>query len=40
MQRLGFRREAQMIESLRFKGQWVDDLVFAMLAKEWTGNQQ
>jgi RimJ/RimL family protein N-acetyltransferase len=37
MQRLGFRQEAHMIESLWFKGQWVDDVIFAMLAKEWTG---
>jgi RimJ/RimL family protein N-acetyltransferase len=35
MQRLGFRQEAHMIESLWFKGQWVDDVVFAMLAREW-----
>jgi RimJ/RimL family protein N-acetyltransferase len=37
MQRLAFRQEAHMIGSLWFKGQWVDDLVFAMLAREWMG---
>jgi RimJ/RimL family protein N-acetyltransferase len=36
MQSLGFRQEAHLIESLWFKGQWVDDIIFAMLAKEWT----
>ena len=37
MQRLAFRQEAHMIESLWVKGQWVDDVIFAMLAREWTG---
>lgn len=40
MQRLGFRQEAHMIGSLWFKGQWVDDIVFAMLAREWAGDQR
>jgi RimJ/RimL family protein N-acetyltransferase len=40
MHRLAFRQEAHMIGSLWFKGQWVDDIVFAMLARDWTGNQQ
>ncbi|HUD99734.1 MAG TPA: GNAT family protein [Bryobacteraceae bacterium] len=40
MQRLGFRQEAHMIGSLWFKGQWVDDVVFAILAEEWAGEQQ
>jgi RimJ/RimL family protein N-acetyltransferase len=35
MRRLGFRQEAHMIESLWFKGQWVDDVIFAMLEREW-----
>ena len=35
IERLGFRKEAHFIESLFFHGQWVDDLVFAMLAREW-----
>jgi RimJ/RimL family protein N-acetyltransferase len=37
MQRLAFRQQAHMIESLWFKGQWVDDVILAMLAREWTG---
>lgn len=34
-QRLGMRQEAHFRESLWFKGEWVDDLIFAMLRKEW-----
>jgi len=32
---LGLRQEAHFRESLRFHGEWVDDVVFAMLAREW-----
>ena len=32
---LGMRQEAHFRESLRFRGEWVDDLVFAVLAREW-----
>jgi RimJ/RimL family protein N-acetyltransferase len=35
LERLGMRREAHHVESLWFKGQWADDLVFAMLRREW-----
>lgn len=34
---LGFRQEAHHVESLFFRGEWVDDAVFAMLAAEWPG---
>jgi RimJ/RimL family protein N-acetyltransferase len=37
LERVGMRREAHFIESLWFKGEWVDDLVFAILASEWRG---
>ena len=40
MHRLAFRQEAHLIGSLWFKGQWVDDVVFAMLAREWAAGQQ
>jgi RimJ/RimL family protein N-acetyltransferase len=36
MRRTGFRQEAHFVESLRFKGEWADDVVFAMLRREWT----
>lgn len=32
---LGFRQEAHHIESYRFRGEWVDDVIFALLAREW-----
>ncbi len=35
IERLGFRKEAHFIESLFFHGQWVDDLIYALLEKEW-----
>ena len=35
MQRLGMRKEAHLVESLWFKDQWADDVIFAMLQREW-----
>jgi RimJ/RimL family protein N-acetyltransferase len=35
MERVGLRKEAHFVQSLWFKGEWVDDLIFAMLASEW-----
>lgn len=32
---LGMRQEAHHRESLWFKGEWVDDVIFAMLSREW-----
>lgn len=32
---LGMRQEAHFRESLSFHGEWVDDVVFALLAREW-----
>lgn len=37
MRRVGMRQEAHFRESLRFKGGWADDVIFAMLASEWPG---
>ena len=34
--RLGMRREAHFRQSLWFKGEWADDVVFGMLRSEWT----
>ncbi|WP_010663172.1 GNAT family N-acetyltransferase [Marinilabilia salmonicolor] len=36
VERLGFRKEAHFIESLYLNGKWVDDLVYAILDREWT----
>ena len=35
VERLGFRKEAHFVESIYINGKWVDDLVFALLAREW-----
>ena len=35
MERLGIRKEAHFVQSLWFKGEWVDDMIFAMLASDW-----
>jgi RimJ/RimL family protein N-acetyltransferase len=32
---LGMRQEAHHRESLWFKGEWADDVIFAMLEREW-----
>lgn len=33
--KVGMRQEAHHVRSYWFRGRWVDDLVFAMLAEEW-----
>jgi len=35
VERLGFRKEAHFVESLFINGKWTDDLVYALLEKEW-----
>jgi len=35
MERLGLRNEAHFVKSLWFKGEWVDDMIFAVLASDW-----
>lgn len=35
MQRVGMRKEAHLRESLWFKGSWVDDIIYAMLEREY-----
>jgi len=37
MERLGFRKEAHFVESLLINGKWVDDLVYALLERDWKG---
>ncbi|HVX47297.1 MAG TPA: GNAT family N-acetyltransferase [Mycobacteriales bacterium] len=37
LERLGMRREAHFCKETRFKGEWADRLVYAMLAEEWDG---
>ncbi len=38
MERLGMRREALFIESELIKGEWVDEVICALLASEWGGS--
>ena len=35
MERLGMRLEAHLVQNEWFKGEWGDELVYAMLASEW-----
>lgn len=35
LERIGMRKEAHFVKSLWFRGEWVDDVVFAMLGEEW-----
>jgi RimJ/RimL family protein N-acetyltransferase len=36
--RLGFRQEAHLVSNELFKGEWSDELVYALLADEWPGS--
>lgn len=35
MTRLGLRKEAHLVKNELVKGEWTDEVVFAMLAEEW-----
>jgi RimJ/RimL family protein N-acetyltransferase len=35
LERVGMRKEAHFRESLWFKGEWADDIVYALLQREW-----
>jgi RimJ/RimL family protein N-acetyltransferase len=39
MRRLGMRKEAHFVENEVFKGEWGDELVFAVLEREWRSAQ-
>ena len=38
MEKLGMRREALFREYMRLDGQWRDECVYGLLAREWRGN--
>ncbi len=40
VERLGFRKEAHFKESILINGEWVDDLVYAILKDEWIEKRQ
>ncbi|MCG5216962.1 GNAT family N-acetyltransferase [Streptosporangium sp. KLBMP 9127] len=35
LERLGMRREAQLVENEMVKGEWTDEVIYAMLENEW-----
>lgn len=35
VERIGFRKEGHFVESLMINGKWVDDLIYALIDKEW-----
>lgn len=35
LEKAGFRREAHMVESLWINGEWADDVILALLQREW-----
>lgn len=39
LRRLGMRREGHLRESTWAKGEWTDDLLFAVLDREWTADR-
>jgi RimJ/RimL family protein N-acetyltransferase len=40
MERIGMRKEAHFVHSLFLKGEWVDELVFAILDQEWSARMR
>jgi len=38
--RLGMRQEAYLVRNEWFKGEWTDELDFALLEEEWATSQQ
>jgi len=40
LERVGMRREAHFVESLWFKGEWADDVIYAMLRREYMAGQR
>jgi RimJ/RimL family protein N-acetyltransferase len=35
MQRIGMRREARLVENEFIKGEWTDEMIYAILRREW-----
>jgi len=35
VERIGFRKEGHFVESLLINGKWVDDLIYALIEKDW-----
>jgi len=39
LERVGMRREGHLVESTWAKGEWTDDLLYALLDREWAAGQ-
>jgi RimJ/RimL family protein N-acetyltransferase len=35
VEKVGFRKEAHFVESIYEDGKWVDDLIYALIEKDW-----
>lgn len=35
LEKLGMRREAHLVQNEKVKGEWTDEVIYAMLAEEW-----
>lgn len=40
VERIGFRKEAHFVESLFINGKWLDDIVYALIEKDWKPTKQ
>lgn len=40
LEKLGMRREAHLVENELVKGEWTDEVVYAMLGSEWAGRSR
>jgi RimJ/RimL family protein N-acetyltransferase len=40
LERLAFRREGHRVEHTWIKGEWTDDLLFGLLARDWRARRQ
>ena len=40
IEKLGFRKEAHFKKSIMINGEWVDDLIYAILKDEWIENRK
>jgi RimJ/RimL family protein N-acetyltransferase len=38
VERIGFRKEAHFVESLWVNGKWVDDVIYALIEKDWVNH--
>jgi RimJ/RimL family protein N-acetyltransferase len=39
LERLGMRREAHLVENEWVKGEWTDEVIYGLLASEWSGSR-